>query len=37
MTRSYLGKLASLESSDNKVLVPEDTTERVEVCILSKV
>lgn len=34
MTRSYLSKLSSLGSAENKTVPPEATTERVEVCIL---
>lgn len=36
MTRSYLNKLSSLGSADNKTVPQEATTERVEVCILSR-
>lgn len=34
MTRSYLSKLSSLGSAENKTMASEATTERVEVCLL---
>lgn len=35
LTRSYLGKLSSIGSAESKTMVPEATTERVEVCLTS--
>ena len=37
MTRSYLIKLAALGAAESKTLLPEATTERVEVCTTSGV
>lgn len=34
MTRSYLGKLSSVDSAESKTQVPEATTERIEVCFV---
>lgn len=36
MTRSYLNKLSSVGSAESKTEAPEATTERVEVCSISK-
>lgn len=34
MTRSYLSKLSDIGSAESKTLVPEATTERIEVCCI---
>lgn len=36
MTRSYLTKLSTVGSVESKTEAPEATTERVEVCSISK-
>lgn len=36
MTRSYLNKLSSVGSAESKTEATEATTERVEVCCISK-